>query len=829
MSYCKSVGAQPASILFVGEAPGANEESQGIPLVGSSGDELFRMLIEAQILSVTLLRDFSPGAGEDKGYTLGHMCNNGDINNIRLTNVSRSRPPGNDMEKFFRNKTEAKREKLSEVNGRYPVPNLLNDVVALEREVRDTNPKVIVAAGNTALWALTGETGITKWRGSSLPTHKLIRPNGKPYKVIPIYHPAAILRNWPYRPITVHDLRKRVAYALTHPDYIDPWEKFEFIPTPSYKEAIYLLDSVLRLLDKDKVKIAVDIETLYRSQISSIAFALDHTTAFCIPLMTLVNPKGFWTPEEELELVLRMRKILSHPNALIIGQNYTYDQLYIHRLWLCRPNLWRDTRTMQRVAWPTLPASLDFLASMYNWEGDQHQYWKDENKEALLKDDDERRWRYNCRDAVETFQAYEQLESTIESFHLTEQIQFEMELHELTFEMGQRGIKVNQAATDALRDTMVEKCLDIEGWFTAVIGTRVQASEKAKAWWRSPKQVGTLLFDWFNIRPEFDRKSKSPSTSNDFFPIYAQREPLVKPILDRLELYRNRQTFISNVLNAKKPNGRWVTEYTVPGTETFRFASKKNGMDEGLNLQNVQGVYRVIFSPDPGFIWWDVDLDRADAQVVAWEADDEELKEAFRQGVDIHQRNADMIGCSRQEAKAGVHLTNYGGKEKTCATALNISISAARDFQETWFRLHPKIKRWHQRVQAELQVSRKVSNAWGFHCHFFDRMEDAFTNALAWIPQSTVAITINKGLLRVRNELKIPYGLTPNGNWLIEPLTQTHDSGGGQCHESIWDEVRPKLQEKFLVEIPYPDPLVIPVGLKSSPLSWGEATETSWD
>lgn len=60
-----------------------------------------------------------------------------------------------------------------------------------------------------------------------------------------------------------------------------------------------------------------------------------------------------------------------------------------------------------------------------------------------------------------------------------------------------------------------------------------------------------------------------------------------------------------------------------------------------LVLPNV----RKLFIPDPGYTIYEADLRGADAMVVAWEADDEDLKDAFRRGLDVHAKNAeDMLG-----------------------------------------------------------------------------------------------------------------------------------------------------------------------------------------
>ena len=78
-----------------------------------------------------------------------------------------------------------------------------------------------------------------------------------------------------------------------------------------------------------------------------------------------------------------------------------------------------------------------------------------------------------------------------------------------------------------------------------------------------------------------------------------------------------------------------------------------------ISLPNI----RKFFIPDPGMIIAECDLSGADAQVVAWEAGDEELKTAFRQGLKIHIKNCrDMFpdkvrGWSDEAIKA----TGYSG------------------------------------------------------------------------------------------------------------------------------------------------------------------------
>ncbi len=221
---------------------------------------------------------------------------------------------------------------------------------------------------------------------------------------------------------------------------------------------------------------------------------------------------------------------------------------------------------------------------------------------------------------------------------------------------------------------------------------------------------------------------------------------------------------------------------------------------------------RRLFIPDLDYIIIDIDLERADAQVVAWEADDDELKRIFRAGIDIHAENAKAIGCTRKQAKAGVHAVNYGVQAKTLAAALGVSVAEAQGFINRWFSMHPKLKNWQDYVWTQLRTTRSVSNAFGYRIPYFERVDRKLLGeALAWIPQSTVAIATNHGLVNIENNL--PH---------VELLLQVHDSLVMQTHKKHIPEVFSQITEQMQVTIPYPDPLIIPVSPAASEKSWGD-------
>jgi DNA polymerase-1 len=223
-------------------------------------------------------------------------------------------------------------------------------------------------------------------------------------------------------------------------------------------------------------------------------------------------------------------------------------------------------------------------------------------------------------------------------------------------------------------------------------------------------------------------------------------------------------------------------------------------------------------------------LAQADARVVAWDADDEILKEIFNDPkLDLHTENAKAIfgSCptkdhpNRKRAKAGVHAVNYNVYPATLAATLGITVLEAETFINKWFGAHPKIKEWHQRIYHEMMVNKRIENAFGYGKTFFDARDKptALSEALAWIPQSTVGNIINFvwAKLEQLDQSK------------INVMMQVHDSLVFQIRHDCLPEIAPQVQQAFAsVVVPYKDPLVISSTLGLG-YNCGEVDDVTWD
>lgn len=131
-------GKTGVPVMFIGEAPGHDEDIQGKPFVGRSGKLLMRLVKEIM------------------GY---------EREDIYITNIVKCRPPEN------------RNPELQEVNACLPY---------LVEQIKMVNPKIIVLLGAVAIEYLLNKTGITTNRGN------FFKYDG--FTVVPTFHPSYLLR-----------------------------------------------------------------------------------------------------------------------------------------------------------------------------------------------------------------------------------------------------------------------------------------------------------------------------------------------------------------------------------------------------------------------------------------------------------------------------------------------------------------------------------------------------------------------------------------------------------------------------------------------------------
>lgn len=569
--FAHTLGPRNASILLVGEAWGFEESVAKLPFVGHSGKELDRMLSDAGLRRSDIL----------------------------TANLIDARPPGNDFTHFLYPASEKVKANFHGTSAR---PELLAGWTKLLALVDRVKPKLIIAAGNWPFMALAEQagvgttkgfkvpSGVATWRGSQLFSRPI---HGRTYPVLPVIHPAAILREWSYRTVTVHDLRSRAKRFIANElDWSPP--PHDFIIKPTWKQ---LQDFFARghanLQSRSEWRLSVDLETYRRKWVSVIGLA-DGQTAIAIPLFYVDRSKGdektinYWDLWQEVEIFRQLKLILEHPNVRIIGQNFIYDTQWFYRLYGIKATVHLDTMVAHHLAFPGTPKSLDYLASLYCHH---YSYWKDESGDwDNFPEDAERYWLYNCKDTRATYEAASVLEGVLKSLKLEDLYQDRMEQWALAREMMLEGVMCDTSLQKAMKLSLLAEANSLQEWLLNVVPHSWQYTSTGKPWFDSPKGTATILYQVLGLPQQFHKKTKQLTTDGEA--LAALRElpeaTWASPLLRRLEDLRSVGVFMSHFLDARMdPNGRWACTFNVAHPETFRWSCGANGFGEGANLQTI--------------------------------------------------------------------------------------------------------------------------------------------------------------------------------------------------------------------------------------------------
>lgn len=569
-------GPRDSRIAIVGEAWGEQEAAEHRPFVGHSGYEFRKMLNEAGIVPEECF----------------------------MTNVVAARPRGNDFNEWLKLSKVAKG--TPDFRGLFPEPIVVNGVHTLWKQLAEVKPNIIIAAGNWPLWALTSQattstsvdgkrvpTGIASWRGSMIYADSI--PGLGQTRLVPIIHPAGIMRDWTMRTPTLQDLRARVRYGV---DLSKPWRRD---PAPhvvidaSFAATVGIFQNWLaRAESGEAFRLVNDIETARQSFITCVGFADSESFAITTPFIR-IDSNGFspyWSFEQEAALVRLISRLLTHPNIHIEGQNYLYDTQFNQLFFGATPNLRFDTMLAHHLLFPGTPKGLDYLSSLYC---DFHWYWKDDNKDWDLKGDLRQHLRYNAEDCLRQFEVGTVLQRLLQQAEMDDLYRRRLAVQALALRMMNHGVSYDHERKRKLALDLTTEATNMAAWFQSIIPQEIvekdlqlKKTPKNTKWWDSPSQQKRYFGEILGLRLPLHRKTKMPTFGKEGLGILQKRHPEYIRIFEALKAYRSIGVFFNTfVMAGTDPDGKIRCSFNVCGTETFRWSSSANAFGNGTNLQNI--------------------------------------------------------------------------------------------------------------------------------------------------------------------------------------------------------------------------------------------------
>jgi len=750
-NYVPGIGPGDAKLMFVGEAPGAVEDFQQQPFVGPTGDLLNECLREVGI----------------------------DRREVYITNVIKYRPPDNKL------------KRLGEIRDKHGNPVTIEGSISqLWDEIRAINPNCIVGLGNLALKAVFGKgngfKGITKWRGSILPSVSM------GYKGVATLHPASLLHaggelederpsnkkkgplKYSYRHVLKLDLLKAKRQAEFR-SYDPPNRVLEIA-----RDSVALDRFLAQYKDKDIV--SVDIEVL-KSVPFCIGLAFNEWHAISVPLLDVFGWQNLGgIHDHQLAEMWRMvATLLDSPRIKVIGQNFKFDQRQLARLCgIYIKNFHCDTSLLAHALHPEFPKALEFNTSIYTDEP----YYKEEGREFDWKRDKVDRFlTYNGRDAAVTFEIYTEM---MKDAHENQVAGFPnwvddfvlghvMSLHTFYYELEDVGFNFDHRRQKELAALYEEKVTMAQNELDALAGWHVNT--------RSPKDVPALVF--VQLGYPFRRNCNEDSLIS-LIANHSNKKPMSsKRMLELILTIRRLRLNKKKIFEARVDyDGRMRTVYTIAGTETGRSATKilqppvrpeKIGTPFHLLTKHgdIGSEAREPYIADPGYVIVETDMSQAEARIVALFGNDTKLLELFNQKADIHKITAaiifgvkvvDVTKELRFIGKTCRHAGNYDmGKRRLMELVntdakkykINISLSEwkAGILLDKFHAFSPSIRKvFHEEIQQALQKNNRVLvNPFGRYRQFFDRWgRELFKEAYAHLPQSTVPDHLRRAGIRAK-------------------------------------------------------------------------------
>ena len=220
----------------------------------------------------------------------------------------------------------------------------------------------------------------------------------------------------------------------------------------------------------------------------------------------------------------------------------------------------------------------------------------------------------------------------------------------------------------------------------------------------SPKQLGTLLFEELKLTAPGIRKTKSGySTNAETLEKLRGTDPIISLILDYRQLSKLRSTYTEGLLKVADEKGRVHTTFTQTVTATGRLSSVEP------NLQNIPvrtelgRELRRFFVAPQGKKLIDADYSQIELRLLACISGDQNMINAFQNGVDIHTVTASQVfGVPpeavtpemRKSAKAVNFGIVYGISAFSLSEDLGVTRAEADDYIKSYFRTYPGIERY---------------------------------------------------------------------------------------------------------------------------------------
>jgi len=327
---------------------------------------------------------------------------------------------------------------------------------------------------------------------------------------------------------------------------------------------------------------------------------------------------------------------------------------------------------------------------------------------------------YAAEDADITLRLWELLKPQLHSAHVTRVYErLERPLVPVLAQMEMHGIKVDRDTLGRMSNAFAQKMAGLEDELYELAGHEFNV--------QSPAQVGSILFDEMALEGGKKTKTGQWSTHADVLEDLATEHEFAARVLDYRQLAKLKSTYtdaLQGHINAE--TGRVHTSYIQSGASTGRLASTDPNL-QNIPVRSEEGRrIREAFISDTGKTLVSLDYSQIELRILAHVAGIDTLKQAFRDGHDIHAMTAsemfdvpldEMTSDIRRQAKAINFGVIYGISGFGLARNLRIPRAEAQGFIDRYFERFPGIRAYMDETVAFAKEHNRVETLFGRVIH----------------------------------------------------------------------------------------------------------------
>ena len=328
---------------------------------------------------------------------------------------------------------------------------------------------------------------------------------------------------------------------------------------------------------------------------------------------------------------------------------------------------------------------------------------------------------YAAEDADVTLRLWQILKPRLSAAQVTRVYEkLERPLVPVLAQMERTGIKVDRDTLSRMSNAFAQKMAGLEAEIHELAGQSFNVG--------SPAQLGEILFD--NMGLEGGKKSAKTgkySTGADVLEDLATEHDLPARVLDWRQLSKLKSTYTDALQDHINPDtGRVHTSYSIAGASTGRLASTDPNL-QNIPIRSEEGRrIREAFVADEGKVLVALDYSQIELRILAHVAGIDALKQAFKDGQDIHAITAsqmfgvpldEMTADVRRQAKAINFGVIYGISGFGLARNLRIPRADAQAFIDTYFERFPGIRTYMDDTVKFAKEHERVETLFGRKIH----------------------------------------------------------------------------------------------------------------